>query len=85
MLPTSPASGNAGSQAGALSSYGPSQNRTLSAARAGMDLMLASAQNVIEGQHVMGALAAAYSNGTLNRPAFLASVNRVITLRQTLK
>jgi hypothetical protein len=32
-----------------------------------------------------GELAAAYSNGTLNRPAFLASVNRVIALRQTLR
>ena len=33
----------------------------------------------------LGELAAAYSNGTLNGPAFLASVNRVIALRQSLK
>jgi beta-N-acetylhexosaminidase len=72
-------------EAGALNSYGSIQNRTLLAARAGMDLMLASAQNVTEGQQARGELAAAYSNKTLNHPAFLASVNRVIALRQTLK
>ena len=32
-----------------------------------------------------GELAAAYRNGTLNGPAFLASVNRVITLRESSK
>jgi beta-N-acetylhexosaminidase len=72
-------------EAGALKNYGTIQNRTLLAAQAGMDLMLASAQNITEGQQARGELAAAYSNGTLNHPAFLASVNRVIALRQTLK
>jgi beta-N-acetylhexosaminidase len=72
-------------EAGALKSYGTTQNRTLLAARAGMDLILASAQNVTQGQQARGELAAAYSNGTLNRQAFLASVNRVIALRRTLK
>ncbi|HYZ52196.1 MAG TPA: glycoside hydrolase family 3 N-terminal domain-containing protein [Streptosporangiaceae bacterium] len=72
-------------EAGALKYYGTTQNRTLLAAQAGMDLMLASAQNITQGQQVRGELAAAYSNGTLNHPAFLASVNRVIALRQTLK
>jgi Glycosyl hydrolase family 3 N terminal domain len=32
-----------------------------------------------------GELAAAYRNGTLNGPAFLASVNRAVTLRQSPK
>ena len=50
-----------------------------------MDLILCSAQNVTQGQQASGELAAAYSNGTLNGPAFLASVNRVIALRQSLK
>jgi len=72
-------------EAGALKAYGSTQNRTLLAARAGMDLILASAQNVTQGQQAMGALAAAYRNGTLNHAAFLASVNRVIALRRTLK
>ena len=72
-------------EAGALKNYGTTQNRTLLAAQAGMDLILAAAQNVTQGQQVRGELAAAYRKGTLNHQAFLASVNRVIALRQTLK
>ncbi len=72
-------------EAGALRSYGSTQNRALFAALAGMDLLLCSAQNVTQGEQASGELAAAYRNGTLNGPAFLASVNRVITLRQSPK
>ncbi len=72
-------------EAGSLKAYGSTQNRALLAAKAGMDLILASAQNVAQGQQVLNELAAAYGNGTLNRTAFLASVNRVIALRQSLK
>jgi beta-N-acetylhexosaminidase len=72
-------------EAGALKNYGTTQNRTLLAAQAGMDLILAAAQNVTQGQQARNELAAAYRNGTLNHRAFLASVNRVIALRQTLK
>jgi beta-N-acetylhexosaminidase len=72
-------------EAGALKAYGSTQNRALLAAKAGMDLILASAQTVSQGQQVLGALAAGYGNGTLNRTAFVASVNRVIALRQSLK
>jgi beta-N-acetylhexosaminidase len=72
-------------EAGALRSYGSTQNRTLFAALAGMDLLLCSAQNVTQGQQARGELVAAYRNGTLNGPAFRASVSRVIALRQSLK
>jgi beta-N-acetylhexosaminidase len=72
-------------EAGALRSYGSTQNRTRFAALAGMDLLLCSAQNVTQGNQARGELAAAYRNGTLNGPAFLASVNRVVTLRQSPK
>ncbi len=72
-------------EAGALRSYGSTQNRALFAALAGMDLLLCSDQNVTQGEQASGELAAAYRNGTLNGPAFLASVNRVITLRQSAK
>jgi beta-N-acetylhexosaminidase len=72
-------------EAGALKAYGSTQNRTLLAAKAGMDLILASSQNVTQGQQVRGALAAGYGNATLNHQAFLASVNRVIALRKSLK
>jgi beta-N-acetylhexosaminidase len=72
-------------EAGALRSYGSTQNRALFAALAGMDLLLCSAQKVTQGEQASGELAAAYRNGTLNGPAFLASVNRVVTLRQSPK
>jgi beta-N-acetylhexosaminidase len=72
-------------EAGALSPYGSTQNRALRAALAGMDLMLCAAKNVTQGQQASTELATAYSNGTLNGPAFLASVSRVIALRQSLK
>jgi beta-N-acetylhexosaminidase len=72
-------------EAGALEPFGSTQHRTMLAALAGMDLILCSAQNVTQGQQASGELAAGYSNGTLNGPAFLASVNRVIALRQSLK
>jgi beta-N-acetylhexosaminidase len=72
-------------EAGALHAYGSDANRALLAAQAGMDLILASAQNISQGQQAMNELAAAYRNGTLNHTAFLASVNRVIALRRTLK
>jgi beta-N-acetylhexosaminidase len=71
-------------EAGALNPFGSIQNRTLHAALAGMDLMLAAAQNVAEGQQAAGELAAGYSNGTLNQQDFQAAVNRVIALRQSL-
>jgi beta-N-acetylhexosaminidase len=72
-------------EAGALRSYGSTQNRALFAALAGMDLLLCSAQDVTQGEQASAELATAYSNGTLNGPAFLASVNRVITVRQSPK
>jgi beta-N-acetylhexosaminidase len=71
-------------EAGALNPFGSTQHRTLRAALAGMDLMLCAAQNVTQGQQAGAELAADYTDGTLNGPAFLASVNRVIMLRQSL-
>ncbi len=72
-------------EAGALRSYGSTQNRALFAAQAGMDLLLCAAQDVTQGEQASAELVTAYKNGTLNGPAFLASVNRVIALRQSLK
>jgi beta-N-acetylhexosaminidase len=72
-------------EAGALRSYGSTQNRALFAAKAGMDLLLCSAQDVTQGDQARAELAAAYANGTLNGPAFLASVNRVVALRESPK
>jgi beta-N-acetylhexosaminidase len=72
-------------EAGALKKYGSTANRTLLAARAGMDLILASTQDVTQGQQARAELATAYSKGILGHQGFLASVNRVIALRKSLK
>jgi len=72
-------------EAGALRGSGSTRHRTLRAALAGMDLMLCSAQTVTQGEDASAELAADYADGTLNGPDFLASVNRVIALRQSLK
>jgi beta-N-acetylhexosaminidase len=71
-------------EAGALASFGSTASRTRLAALAGMDLILASAQDVTQGQQAAAELATDYGNGTLNQAAFQAAVNRVIALRQSL-
>ena len=71
-------------EAGALRAFGSTQHRTLLAAIAGMDLMLCSAQSVTQGEDARAELATDYTGGVLNGPNFLASVNRVIALRQSL-
>jgi beta-N-acetylhexosaminidase len=71
-------------EAGALGPFGSTQHRTLRAALAGMDLILCAAQDVTQGEQASAELAADYTDGTLDGPAFLAAVNRVIALRQSL-
>src|SRR5580700_8776440 len=71
-------------EAGALGPFGSTQHRTLRAALAGMDLILCAAQDVTQGEQASAELAADYTDGTLDAPAFLAAVNRVIALRQSL-
>jgi beta-N-acetylhexosaminidase len=70
-------------EAGALNPFGSIANRTLRAALAGMDLMLAAAQDVTEGQQAAAELASAYTSGALNQTAFQDAVNRIIALRQS--
>jgi beta-N-acetylhexosaminidase len=70
--------------AGALRAFGPVSNRAVLAARAGMDLLLCSARSVREGTSAVTALAAALQRDQVNRPAFVASVERVIALRSGL-
>jgi beta-N-acetylhexosaminidase len=71
-------------EAGALQPFGSTQHRALRAALAGMDLILCAAQDVTQGEQASAELAADYTDGTLDGPTFLAAVNRVITLRQSL-
>jgi beta-N-acetylhexosaminidase len=71
-------------EAGGLVKYGSMGNRGVLAATAGMDLILASQQNVAQGASVTSALRRAYNAGTLSKSAFQASVARIISLRQSL-
>lgn len=71
-------------EAGALNAYGSIGSRSLLAARAGMDLLLCSVQNVTEGQQADAALTQGYKDGQLARPAFTAAVARIIALRMSL-
>jgi len=70
--------------AGALASYGSTGNRSLKAAEAGMELILASGESASEGEQSMDALEGAYKSGTLGGPTFRASVTQILQLRAGL-
>ncbi len=71
-------------EAGALSGYGSTGNRAVLAARAGADLVLASARDVGQGDQAADALARALAEGTLDSGAFGAALSRVNALRASL-
>jgi beta-N-acetylhexosaminidase len=68
-------------EAGALRPFGSIPRRALLAAGAGMDLILCSGQSASEGAPATSALATALNEGKLGRPAFRASVQRILALR----
>ncbi|MCW2946611.1 MAG: glycosyl hydrolase [Actinoallomurus sp.] len=70
--------------AGALASCGTNAQRAVSAAKAGMDLLLVCAQDVSQGQSVVTGLAGALQSGQLSQSAFDAARNRVTALRNGL-
>ncbi|MFL6142204.1 MAG: glycoside hydrolase family 3 N-terminal domain-containing protein [Labedaea sp.] len=72
-------------EAGALGSFGSTGNRAVLAARAGMDLILASARSVGQGDAAVNAMAAALDGGTLDQASFAAAVARVDALRDSLR
>jgi beta-N-acetylhexosaminidase len=71
-------------EAGALAAFGSFGQRAVLAARAGMDLLLCSAQHPAQGHAVVTALAGALDRGQLNRTAFNAAAQRVTALRHSL-
>jgi len=71
-------------EAGAVSAFGPAGRRAVTAAGAGMDLILCSARDASQGEAVTAALAGALANGHLDPAAFSAAVNRVTALRAGL-
>lgn len=71
-------------EAGALRAYGGIPARARLAAGAGMDLLLCADQSVSEGTAAADALAGALDAGQISKAGFMASVRRVLALRQSL-
>jgi len=72
-------------EAGALRAYGTTRHRATLAARAGMDLILCSAQQAVQGDQARISLARDYRHWTLDQAAFRAAVQRVLALRSSLR
>jgi beta-N-acetylhexosaminidase len=71
-------------EAGALRAFGTTGQRAVTAAGAGMDLILCSAQDPSQGESATAALASALGSGQLDPAAFNAAVDRVTALRAGL-
>jgi len=71
-------------EAGALRSFGTTRRRATLAAKAGMDLILCSAQRPNQGQQARIALANGLTDGTLSPSVFNAALNRIVALRSSL-
>ncbi|KAF4191525.1 hypothetical protein CNMCM8694_001712 [Aspergillus lentulus] len=71
-------------EAGALGAYGDDAARGVLAAQAGMDLILASARNVTQGEAIVDALTKALENGEVDTEEFGAGTARIMALRRTL-
>jgi len=71
-------------EAGALRDFGTTGDRAVLAADAGMDLILASARDVGQGDQAADALATALADGTLDPVAFGDALARVSALRAGL-
>ena len=71
-------------EAGALNGFGSTGQKAVTAAGAGMDLLLCSARDVTQAEAATSALATALGNGQLDPTAFNAAVNRATALRAGL-
>jgi len=71
-------------KAKSLRAYGTFGQRALLAAEAGMDLILCAKGHVSEGEEAMNGLESGLLDGTLSKPEFRASLQRVIDLRYSL-
>jgi beta-N-acetylhexosaminidase len=71
-------------EAGALSAFGSTGQKAVTAAGGGMDLILCSARDITQAQAATSALATALGNGQLDPAAFNAAVDRVTALRAGL-
>lgn len=72
-------------EAGSLKPFGTIAEVAVKASRAGMDILLASAQDAALGEKVWGAVVAAVKDGRINSAEFEAATNRIIALRKTIR
>ena len=70
--------------AGALSAFGTLENRTMLAARAGMDALLCTAIKPLPGSRCVAGLHAGYLDGALPKTAFQAQLAQLLELRAGL-
>jgi beta-N-acetylhexosaminidase len=71
-------------EAGALNAFGTTGQRAVTAAGAGMDLILCSTRNITQAETATAALAGALDSGQLDPAAFNTAVDRVTALRAGL-
>ena len=71
-------------EAGSLVAFGDAGERGLHAARAGMDMLLASQRNVTQGEAIHEALVGALESGGLARGQFEKATERIMELRRSL-
>ncbi|MBV9384419.1 MAG: hypothetical protein JOY82_23440 [Streptosporangiaceae bacterium] len=71
-------------EAGALARFGGTAQRSVMAAKAGMDVILAASQDVSQGEAAVTSLASALQHGQLPQGPFRAAVARIISLRSGL-
>ncbi len=70
--------------AGALGAYGSLQNKTMLAARAGMDALLCTATMPLPGSQCLAGLQQGYLDGALPNTAFKAQLAQLLQLRASL-
>lgn len=71
-------------EAGSLQAFGDTGQRAVTAAGAGMDLILCSGRDVSQGDQAAAAISAAVTSNKLDHSAFDASVDRVLQMRGSL-
>ncbi|OAQ66765.1 glycoside hydrolase, family 3 [Pochonia chlamydosporia 170] len=71
-------------EAGALSAYGDAGARGVAAAKAGMDMLLASGRNVTQGEAVRKAVVQALKKGQLDRREFDEATVRIAGMRSRI-
>ncbi|KAF8066814.1 glycosyl hydrolase [Lyophyllum atratum] len=72
-------------EAGSLSAFGNYGDRAVLASEAGMDLILASARDIAQGDSIVTALANALDTGAMDKKAFDRATSRIVSLRKSFK